>query len=77
MQVWLLDDKHFPSGYANGLLEKKYPHLARWGLTEQHTDVSGPVTDGSLVVSEWMTEEEDEIVAVLACEREKNSDRLT
>jgi hypothetical protein len=29
MRVWLLDDKHFPSGYANGAIEKKYPHLRR------------------------------------------------
>ena len=25
MRVWILDDKHFPTGYANGLLAKKYP----------------------------------------------------
>ena len=25
MKVWILDDRHFPTGYANGLIEKKYP----------------------------------------------------
>ena len=25
MKIWILDDKHFPTGYANGLIEKKYP----------------------------------------------------
>ena len=23
MKLWILDDKHFPTGYANGLIEKK------------------------------------------------------
>ena len=23
MKVWILDDKHFPSGYANGIIPKK------------------------------------------------------
>ena len=25
MKVWILDDKHFPTGYAAGLIEEKYP----------------------------------------------------
>lgn len=25
MRIWILDDKHFPTGYANGLIEVKYP----------------------------------------------------
>ena len=25
MKLWILDDTHFPTGYANGLIEKKYP----------------------------------------------------
>ena len=28
MQVWLLDDKSFPTGYANGAIEEKYPVCA-------------------------------------------------
>lgn len=29
MKVWILDDSHFPSGYANGALEKADPELCR------------------------------------------------
>ena len=25
MKIWILDDAHFPTGQANGLLPKKYP----------------------------------------------------
>ena len=27
MQVWLLDDRSFPTGSANGKMNSKYPHL--------------------------------------------------
>ena len=27
MKVWILDDRHFPTGFANGLIPEKYPHL--------------------------------------------------
>ena len=42
MKVWVLDDKRFPTGYANGLIGKKYPHLRQWEIIEEHIDVLGP-----------------------------------
>ena len=47
MNVWILDDKHFPTGYANGIFEEKYKHLQPFGICEQHIDVVGPVKDGA------------------------------
>lgn len=38
MKVWLLDDKHFPSGYANGYLET-HPELEQVTLTMVCRDV--------------------------------------
>ncbi len=35
MKVWILDDSHFPTGYANGALEKKDNSLRRQFLTVQ------------------------------------------
>ena len=29
MKIWILDDAHFPTGMANGLIPSKYPELAR------------------------------------------------
>ena len=33
MKVWILDDKHFPSGYANGIFIEKYKDLQPFGIT--------------------------------------------
>ncbi|MBQ7839354.1 MAG: hypothetical protein IJ390_02545 [Lachnospiraceae bacterium] len=68
MKVWILDDKHFPTGYANGAFAlEENAALRPWGITERHIDVSGPVTDGCAMAECWKTEPEDEITAVLAC----------
>ena len=45
MRVWILDDDKFPTGHAAGMIEKKYPHLRQWNLTERHIDVAGPMGD--------------------------------
>jgi hypothetical protein len=76
MKVWLLDDKHFPTGYANGLLKKKDPSLWRKEITEQHMDVTGPIEGGAVITEGWC-EKEDKLVAVLACERGKKGEKLT
>lgn len=49
MKVWLLDDSHFPTGSANGLLEKKYPHLRAWHLCERHIDIMGPQKSATML----------------------------
>ncbi len=51
MKVWILDDKHFPTGYANGAVAA-HPDLARWCLAERHVDVMGPAPESSLLVCE-------------------------
>lgn len=50
MKVWILDDKHFPTGYANGLIKSKYPELRQWELIERHADVVGPIRSASLLM---------------------------
>lgn len=51
MQVWILDDKHFPTGYANGLIKDKYPERRIWHLREEHVDVVGPQAEGAVMLS--------------------------
>ncbi len=73
MRVWILDDKHFPSGYANGIFEEKYKHLQKWDIIERHIDVAGPVEDGAAMSETWRWDpDNDEIVAVLACKKAKD-----
>ncbi len=41
MRVWILDDTHYPTGYATGEVEK-HPEKRQLHLAEFHTDVIGP-----------------------------------
>lgn len=78
MRVWILDDKHFPSGFANDALRKEeYKHLRPWGITERHIDVSGPIEDGAAMTDFLVTEEGEEILAVLACKHVPCSETYT
>ena len=52
MKVWILDDNHFPTGNANGLLKAKYPELRKWHLVEHHVDMIGPMKDAGLLVND-------------------------
>lgn len=78
MGVWVLDDKHFPSGHANGAFyRKENDHLRPWGVTERHIDVSGPVTEGCAMADCWKRGDEDQIIAVLACRHVPSSQNYT
>ncbi len=77
MNVWILDDKHFPSGYANGIFEEKYKELQPWGITECHIDVAGPVTDGAAMADCWLEDKGDEIVGVAALKHNPNSEQYS
>ena len=68
MEFWLLDDKHFPTGYAAGLLQEKYPHLGKHGITERHVDVCGPTRDAAVIV-DGRLQPEERLIGVVACER--------
>lgn len=41
MKIWILDDKHFPTGYAAGLIETKYPERKKWYLADTTADLFG------------------------------------
>lgn len=45
MRVWILDDKHFPTGYANGLISTKYPERRKKLLTHRIVNIVGPQKD--------------------------------
>ena len=42
LKLWLLDDSHFPTGYANGWIKDKYPQHKKTVLTHRVFDVVGP-----------------------------------
>lgn len=76
MNVWILDDKHFPSGYANGVLEDK-KELHPWGITEDHISVAGPVKDGCVIANGWFRSDEDELISVAALKHVPSEKRYT
>ncbi|MEH7073509.1 sugar-binding domain-containing protein [Neobacillus drentensis] len=41
MRIWVLDDAHFPTGYANGLIEKKYPERKKTYINYNTLDILG------------------------------------
>jgi len=68
MKVWILDDKHFPTGYANGLVTEKYPQHRKWQLAEEHVDVVGPAPESSVLLT-LEESEEDILLGVYAYKR--------
>ncbi len=70
MKVWILDDNHFPSGHANGILGKKYPHLKPRFLLETHLDVIGP-QDGASVIFQRLLPD-DRLIGVAAFRHTKD-----
>ncbi len=67
MQVWLLDDKHYPTGYANDAVKNKYPDLRPWRVKCETVDLEGEAGDISLLLNSVSDDDNrDEILGVFA-----------
>ena len=75
LKVWIFDDRKYPTGYANGLIETKYPHLRQREIIEEHIDVLGPAPDTAFLVSKML--EDDEILGVYAFKRADEGEMTT
>ena len=53
MKLWILDDKHFPSGYANGIFEEKCKHLQPKNIRSRRIDAVGPICSGQVLADQW------------------------
>ena len=76
MEVWILDDSHFPTGYANGLVVEKYPQFLKKYLDCRRFDVVGPLNDARMNLrflkgKPWQQKgrEHDEILGIYAAQR--------
>lgn len=54
MKVWILDDKHFPTGYAAGLIEEKYPERKKCYLADTVADIFGGVRSCTLNIDRML-----------------------
>ncbi|NLG28737.1 MAG: glycosyl transferase family 2 [Chloroflexi bacterium] len=66
MRVWLLDDKHFPTGYANNTIAD-HPELRRKLLRADYYDFAGPRPHAALLAPRLA--EGERLVAVVAYQR--------
>lgn len=74
MKVWILDDKHFPTGYANGILEKENNEKKKWFIREHHVDVIGPLQGSSVLIPSL--QEDEKILTAVAYRRAGKGDEL-
>lgn len=54
MKVWVLDDAHFPTGFANGWIRDKFPERKKVYLIAHHLDVVGPLPGASALTERWL-----------------------
>lgn len=54
MKVWILDDSHFPTGFANGAIENAPKELHHQYMVYRTLEMAGPVKEVSFSVKEYM-----------------------
>lgn len=64
MTVWILDDEHFPTGYAAGKVESDFPHLQKQYLKAHQLDVVGPQSNAGIIVKWGLHDGRADIMAV-------------
>ena len=70
MKLWILDDKHFPSGYANGVYEKEENrHLRAAFINSKRIDIAGPIRECSILVDQWFSLPDDKLIGAIALRR--------
>ena len=74
MKVWLLDDKHFPTGYANGYINK-HPEHRQLTVYEIHRDIGGG--NGPIMIQAPWKADDESFVLIAAYKRiEKSGDPI-
>ena len=73
MSVYLLDDRSYPSGCANGVFAQLYPEYAARFLIAQRTDVYGPQKNAKFIF-ELDGDSDERLVGAFLCKRsDRNS----
>lgn len=54
LKIWILDDAHFPTGFANGALKDADPTLRKTVLTHRTIDLVGPTPSASISLAEFI-----------------------
>ncbi len=54
MKIWILDDSHFPTGYANGAMENAPAELCHQYLDYRTLEVCGPMPQTEIYIDEYI-----------------------
>lgn len=65
MKMWLLDDSHFPTGYADGVVKREHPELCKKFLYCKSYDFAGPCKDAGALLKYALQDPNDPILAVI------------
>lgn len=80
MRVWLLDDQHFPTGYANGyLMAEEHAHLRKRMIREFQAEAIGPAKATKMFVGGRVGAEEKilQVIAYRHCDAKEGLDPST
>ena len=64
MKMWILDDSHFPTGFANGAVKERFPQYRKRFLKLHQLDFAGPVKYAQAILSHAFSDEDDKIIGV-------------
>ena len=77
MRVWLLDDRAFPTGYANGYLEDPTrAHLRKKLIREKEIDVVGPLKHARIHVAGCVDSPDEELISAIAYRHASETEEL-
>ena len=81
MRVWLLDDKHYPTGYANGLVRRpENAHLKKKQIKEKQAEAVGPMKNAKFQVGGFVDKPGERVISVVAykhCDKGEGLDPST
>jgi hypothetical protein len=64
MKIWILDDAHFPTGYAAGAIRERYPQYRKRFLKLHQLDFVGPCKHGQAIISYAFDDVQDHLEGV-------------
>ena len=64
MEMWILDDSHFPTGFADGAVKREHPELCKKFLCCKTLDYAGPMENMTAVLKYALRDPRDKILAV-------------
>ncbi len=64
MEMWILDDSHFPTGFADGAVKKYHPELQKQFIYCKLLDFAGPMPHAAALLKYALRTPKDEILSL-------------